>query len=291
MSALLGVLLALGGLLTAIVGGTTLSLRSSDAAGNGLAEVFLAVSVIALWLLIGATLIVAATRPPRLPLHWPLINASTILLFLIAAGGQFAALQLLSGPRIEGGYRLVVQAAVILTPVVALIHGAWRGMGTPVPVALELAALAVLLGSAIPLWGLRATPRPVARAPADPIEAVAYPALLLPGLTRVVEIASAEALRAGGRREMLAAPGDTYLIDARFEIFVLREHHHPAGRAGATPGFRLVEWEPDGTAAAALTLLLRVPAWRADPGQDAAIRQRLAGQTTLEGMARVIRGE
>ena len=55
--------------------------------------------------------------------------------------------------------------------------------------------------------------------------------------------------------------------------------------------FRLVDWEPDGTPEAVRNVLLRAKWLNADREKDAKIREKLAGETTLQGMIRVIREE
>lgn len=280
----LGALVAIGALLTAFVGATAFSLRSSDAAGNAMGEAWFAISVMSLWGLIGVALLIAAGRPPRHQLAWGTVNLATVLLFVGAAAGQLAALQVLSGHRSEGLYRLVVQLAVVVAPAAALVHVAWRGLGAPVSSSAATGAVAVVLAMAslAPAWGLLNPRRAAVAAAADPLVALAYPVVVLHNLAAIDVIGTVDELRGKSARYVEQASSPPFVIDSRLQIFVLR--------AGPGPGeFHLVDWEPDGTPEAARNILLRTKSFSADAGRDALDRERLAAETTLAGMIAVLR--
>jgi hypothetical protein len=299
MTILLGLLVTLGALLTAFVGATAFSLRSSDAAGNGLAEAFFAFAVLGLWLLIGVALLIAGTRPPRLQQSWGTINLVSVVLFFGVAAGMVGALQVLSGHRSEGLYRLLVQVAVVAAPIAALLHVAWRGLGTPLPAGLATrgVALIVVLAALTPVWGMVRPRRAAAAAQVDPLEQLAYPAIVIHNLSRVVVADSAADLRTMHTNHVVLATSEPFLIDASLQIYVVRDLRLTKGAGGLMirgqgvepVSFKLVDWEPDGTPDAVRNILLRVSTFGPDPDKDASIRQRLATEETLEGMIGVIR--
>jgi hypothetical protein len=301
VSILLGILVALGTLATLFVGANVFSLRSSDAAGNALAQVFLAVAVIGLWLLIGITLVVAATRPSRVQLQWTAINLASVVLFFGAFAAQIAALKVLSGRNAEGEYRTLVQLAVIAAPTAALVHATWRGLGVPLPspVATTMVAAVVLVSSVIPVYGIIGPARPPQVAERDPLDDLVFPALLIHNLTSAEIADSANDLRTMPTNHVMLATSEPFLIDSRLQIFVLRDLQLAKSTTGLLVRgqgvepvtFRLVDWEPDGTPDAVRNVVLRAKWLNADREKDARIREKLGGETTLEGMIRVIREE
>ena len=301
MSIVLAILIALGTLATLFVGANVFSLRSSDAAGNALAQVFLAFAVIGLWLLIGITLVVAATRPSRVQLQWTAINLVTVVLFFGAFAAQIAALKVLSGRNVEGVYRTLVQLAVIAAPTAALLHAAWRGLGVPIPspVATTMVAAVALVSSVISVYGIIRPATEAQIAERDPLEDLVFPALLIHNLTSVVIADSVDDLRTMHTNHVMLATSEPFLIDSRLQIFVLRDLQLTKSTTGLLVRgqgvepvtFRLVDWEPDGTPEAVRNVLLRAKWLNADREKDAKIREKLAGETTLQGMIRVIREE
>jgi hypothetical protein len=295
LNIILGLLLVVCGLMTAAAAATVFSLRSSDPAGNGLAEAYLAVTVVGLWGLIGLSLILAALRRDRRALPW--INVVTFVVFAVGAAAQLGTLEQLSGHRSEGAYRVILQMAVIVAPVAALLHIAWRGLSSQAPNwwATKLAAGLVILASVTPLWGPRRAP--VAERLPDPLAELVFPAVMVREGGSLIVVNSAGELRHMPAQFVLPASSPPFLIDGRFEIFVLRDLRPASGARGTDPAgatavdvlFDLIDWEPDATADAALNVLLRASAFGSNPEQDAAIRRKLAAETTLEGMIGVLR--
>ena len=284
--------------MTVAAGATVVSLRSSDPAGNGLAEVYLAAIVIGLWGLIGLSLLVAALRRQRRALPWLPINVATLALFAGAAAGQIGMLQQLSGHGSEGIYRFILQLSVIVAPVAALLHIAWRGLSSQAPnwPATRLAPALVILASVVPLWGLLDRGAPPERS-RDRLDEIVFPAVMLREAGSAVIVESAGELRNMPVQYLTASPSPPFLVDGRLEIFVLRDLRAANGTrslnaAGDTPvevEFDLIDWEPDATPEAALNVLLRANAFSRSPEQESSVRQELAAETTLDGMIAVMR--
>jgi hypothetical protein len=282
--------------MTAFAGAAVFSLRSSDPAGNALAEVYLAVTVIALWALIGLSLLLAAIRRQQRELPWAWINVATLVLFVGGAAAQIGVLQQLSSHRSEGVYRLILQMAVIVAPLAALLHVAWRGLSSQAPNswATKLAAGVVILASVTPLWSLQDSP--VSDRPADRLGELVFPAVLLRERGSVIVVNSAGELRNMPAQFVSSASSPPFLIDERFEIFVLRNlrpadgvRRSIAAETTVEVAFDLIDWEPDATPEAALNILLRASAFANAPEQDITIRRKLAEETTLRGMIALIR--
>lgn len=295
MQIILALLIVVCGLMIAAAGATVVSLRASDPAGNGLAEVYLAGIVLALWGLIGLSLLVAAFRRVRRDLPWVWIDVTTVLLFVGAAAAQIGVLQQLSGHHSEGVYRVILQLAVVVAPLAALLHIAWRGLASQAPNwwATKLAAVLVILASVTPLWGLQ-RPAP-SQSRRDRVDDVVFPAVMLREGGSVIVVNSAGELRRMPSPYVSSSPAPPFLIDERLQIFVLRDLRS-AGGARRSPAtgetvevmFNLIDWEPDATPEAALNILLRAGAFGSSLEQDAAIRRTLAAETTLDGMITAI---
>lgn len=295
MNAFLGLLLVLGTLGSLLVGATAFQLRSSDAAGNGLAEVYLVAFQGILWFLLGITLLVAGTRPPRAAAPWGTINVGTFIVFAIAAAGQLAAMVALSHRSSAGVFRLIVQLAVVLPALAVLVHATWRGFGLPLSTGMATWGLAavVLAGAVAPLPHFLRS-----RAPADPQAnpsireaALEYPAVVIHRLTQLRVAASQDELLAMPTGD-IGGTDEPYVIDSRLQVFVMRDAI-AIGRGVRADGLlpvatRLVPWEPDGTPESVHTILLRVTSFAPDSAKDAAIRAALRDEQTLNGMIRVI---
>ena len=296
MNAFLGLLLVLGTLGSLVVGATVFQLRSSDAAGNALAEVYLIAFQGVLWLLLAVTLLVAGTRPPRTTAPWSSINIGTFVMFAIAVGGQVAAMAALSSRAQGPGFRFVVQLAVILPALAVLLHAAWRGFGVPLSVGVATWGLAavVLAGAIAPLPHFLRSRSP-AGSQEDPSIAAAgivYPAIVIHHLGVVREAATQDDLLAMPTGD-IGGSDEPFVIDSRLQIFVMREGH-ATGRGVRPDGLlpvaaRLIDWEPDGSAESALRILLRVDSFDPDPAKDTALRQQLTSQNSLAGMIEVLR--
>ncbi len=297
MNAFLGLLLVLGTLGSLIVGATAFQLRSSDAAGNGLAEVYFVVFQGVLWLLLGITLLVAGTRPPRTTAPWGTINVGTFVMFAIAVAGQVGAMVALSGRSHGPAFRLVVQLAVVLPAFAVLIHATWRGFGLPLSLSLATwgVAAVVALSALAPLPHFLASRAPSGsnEDPSIADAALQYPAIVIHHLEVVREAATQDDLLAMPTGD-IGGPDEPFVIDSRLQVFVMREGH-ATGRGIRADGLlpvaaRLIPWEPDGTPESVRTILLRVRAFDPDPAKDAGIRSKLQTEETLAGMIDVLLG-
>ena len=293
MNAFLGLLLVLGTVGSLVVGATMLQLRSSDAAGNALADVYFAAFQGVLWLLLAVTLLVAGTRPPRTTAPWGTINVGTFVMFAIAVGGQVAAMAALSSRAHGPAFRLLVQLAVILPALAVLLHATWRGFGVPMSVSAATWGLAaVILASALaPLPHFFRSRAPAAN-PSIAAAGVVYPAIVVHHLGLVREAATQDDLLAMPTGD-IGGSDEPFVIDSRLQIFVMRDGR-ATGRGVRPDGLlpvtaRLIDWEPDGSAEGALRILFRVGSFDPDPAKDAALRQQLASQHSLGGMIEVLR--
>lgn len=283
MTVVLGAMVALAGLLTVAAGATVFQLRSSDPAGNGLAEAFLAFTMLGLWGAIAVMLVGAGARPPRQPIFGATLNRATVVVFVVAVTSQMAGLTLLVGRNSEGWYRLLLQLGVILAPAAAIAHVLWRGFGFAIPTGVATTGMATLAiaVSLVPWPGVLQSRRAVTSEAVDPFEGVEFPALVVAGDSAATAAESpAEALR--------HQPGNDdrlILVDSRFEMFVIRS----AQPADGERSVRLVDWEPDGTPDNVRRVLLRIGRFDADPGRDSSIRARLAAAATMADFLEALR--
>src|SRR5262245_1781009 len=188
MSILLGFVTIVAALLTLAVSATVFQLRSSDAAGNGLAQAFFAVANIALWGTLAILMLLVVFRQQRYALPWGSINTWAILLFMLACAGQLACLGQLTGKQADGWFRVVLQLAVIAPPLAVLMHVMWRTFGLPVPmrVATIGAGVVIAVFSIVALLGLLRPKQVPAREP--DANSLSYPALLIRDDSKVVII-------------------------------------------------------------------------------------------------------
>lgn len=295
----------------AAVGAMTFNLHSSDAAGNGLALVYVLVGGAGLWSLLGLTLLVAhlkgAPGSPGAP--WGRIAPVTLLVWLAWGGSQFAAIILLSDRRTPGVYQGVLQAAFLVAPLALLVHAGWRafGLGFPawawsangVRVGAWACAAAVLACSAAPWPGIALRERAKAPARALTSDSLSYPVLLLWDTKSVRIIESSGGLTTLPSGAVLHREGDPILIDALFRVYAM-QNLRPRGGAMKLmvtgPGPVDVEFDLRLISKQAPTeeVRRRVLACRwlgADAERDGAIRERIAREETLDGMIRALRGE
>lgn len=298
MSILLALVTLLATLLTVVVGATVLQLRASDAAGNGLANAFLAVSMIALWGVLALALLLTALRQQRHQLSWTSVNLFTLALFALAAAGQLACLAQLTGRNGDGWFRSVLQLAVITVPTIVLLHVAWRGFGVPLPSRIATLGIggAVALLSVVALAGtLR--PKPIViKLTAD---SLAYPALLVRDDTKIEVLTRPADLTSMHTNYLLNRPSDPLVIDSHFAIYELRDLALVKSALGLLirgqgvepVKFRMVPYEPSGTPESVRQVVLRVTHLSADSDKDAAMRRDIAGAVTLEEIIAILSRE
>lgn len=295
MSIVLGLITTLAALLTVAVGATVFQLRASDPAGNGLAQAFLAGSMIALWLALAIALVLTTARQQRYQLPWTSINISALLLFAFAAAGQVACLAQLTGRNVDGWFRLVLQLAVVAPPVAILAHVVWRAFGAPLPMRAATLGVGIVVAflSTVSVLGLL-RPKP---APHEPgVDTLSFPALLLRGDSKIEVIAGPDDLATMSSNYVVNRPSDPLVVDSHFAIFELRDLKMGKGSLGMLVRgqglepvtFRLVPFEPSGTPESVRALVLRVKYLSTDPDQDAAMRRDLAKAETLDEMIAIV---
>jgi len=299
MNIVIGLVLVLALLATVVTGATAFSLRSSDAAGNGLAIAYLVFFFGALWGLLLVVLLLAATRGAGRPppgLSWTAITAGSLTLLLVYGISQFSAIMLLSDRRVAGPYELALQLTFLAGPLAFLLHAAWRTYGLPAPAwtATGLCAAVVLACAALPWPGVMRLGR---AAPAMTPDRVAYPAALLwPGHGLDV---------IDGPQQLLTVPGprlgvvhaDPLLIDSLFRMYALTDLH-PAGPSGppapagaATVEFRLKRLTRETPTQTVRERFLECLPAGSEDARRLRIHERLMTQETLEGMIRAVRDE
>lgn len=139
-------LMALTLLLTVAVAAAVRSLHRSDPAGNGLAIAYTAVGMGALWFAVGLMTLVACLRRNAelvAAVGAGALSTADLMVFaafVVAVPSQVAFLRLLDARRSRGVFAHVLQACVVLSPLVFVVHDAWRTFGwvrneLPTPVA------------------------------------------------------------------------------------------------------------------------------------------------------------
>src|SRR5690606_21140883 len=107
----LWLLVAVAALVCLAAGAMAFHLRASDAAGNGLAQAYLACTLGLCWLLVGVLLLVAGLRAPHPSAgdpSWTWIGRAALVLFLVAIGGQAAGFAALCTARDSGLLRVLL---------------------------------------------------------------------------------------------------------------------------------------------------------------------------------------
>lgn len=295
MSILIGFTTILAALLTLAVSATVFQLTASDAAGNGLAEALLAITMIALWGLLALVLVLTALRHQRYELPWAKINRNSFLLFVLGAAGQVACLAQLSGRNADGWFRLVLQLAVVVPPVAILTHIAWRAFGAPVPVRAATVGAGVVV-AVLSFSGLLGLLRPKKAASEPTVDSLELPALLIRGDSKVVVITEPTDLTSMNNNYVLNRPSDPLVVDSRFAIFELRDLRITKSSLGLLirgqgvepVTFRLVPYEPSGTPESVRQLVLRVKWLNSDSDLDAAMRRDIATAETLGEMIAIL---
>jgi hypothetical protein len=276
-------LAALGAGAAVLVAG---QLRSSDAAGNGLAQAYLVVVVAVTWIVVGISLLIAglqtphANCPPELP--WRAFGWAAAACWALALLGQVAGLAALFDGGSRGALRMLLQAGAGVVPLAFVLHVAWRGLGLPLPATFAtLGLLAVVtIGSLLPAVACLA--RRAAAATAAQQQSIAYPALCLRDDRDVRVLRGAEDLR--------AVPADTLdvalLIDANGATWTAAPL---AGQADTTAGAE-PELAPGPVLpfAAIDARVLAIERLHADPAEDAKVRRLVAMQADVTALTFVL---
>lgn len=311
MPIFLAILIVIALLLTAAVGVMSFNFHSSDAAGNGLAVVFILFFTSILFALMALILIIVTIRAPHASLPadvaiWRKFAGAAFVLFIIAAGSQLAAVRVLSDRGTSGSYALALQLTFFITPLAFLLYSAWRTFGlaaiSPGVVAVVCAS-AIVAGSILPWPGLvrlqtRSQARAAAAARAPTVETLRYPAVLIWNGVSLQVIDSAADLEQMHTNRVLHRDEDPVLLDAVFRAFTLKGLK--MRESGLTtmvtgPGVKPVEFTLEAAdlpvkSQTARDLILGCKYLDPDPEKDAAIRQRIARTETLENMIAELRG-
>jgi hypothetical protein len=112
------ILVLLAILLTSIVGITVFNLQSSDAAGNGLAEVYCLGEIVLLWTLLGALLTIVSVRGGFRTSS----AVVAVAVFLLAATSQVAALMVLGNRYTNAALELCLQVIMIVSPLLVILQ-------------------------------------------------------------------------------------------------------------------------------------------------------------------------
>ncbi len=298
MSILLGLFTIIATLLTLAVSATVFQLRASDPAGNGLAQAFLAVSAIALWVVLAIVLVLTALREQRYQLPWASVNLYSLLLFALAAAGQLACLVQLSGRNADGWFRLVLQVTVVASPALILTHVAWRAFGVRVPIRIATLGVGTMV-AVLSLVSLAGLLRPRSTPSQPTVNSLAFPALLIRGESKIEVVARLTDLTSMNTNYVVNRPSDPLVVDSHFAIFELRDLKLAKGSLGLLARgqgvepvtFRLVPYQPAGTPESVRQLVLRVKYLSADPDKDASMRRDIARAETLDEMIAILSRE
>lgn len=308
MNYVVGMLIVLLVPAAGIVGTMALNLRSSDAAGNGLALVYTLFFIGVLWALLGLTLLIACIRRPNpalaATLPWTLIGVAAVVLFLAAAASQVATIAVLADRRTAGVYQLVLRAAVFAAPIAFLAHSAWRTYGPGVPAWTGTWLCAGVAAACIvaPWPGVVRAARP---APAPSVPAVTraedlhYPAILVWDTTRVTPIDGPADLQTMHSNSVLHRDDDPVVIDSTHRAFKLAGLRTQKGALALWvngPGAVAVEYTLEAlpgpsTSARTREMVLACRWLSVDRDRDAAIRANIAQRETIESMIVDLRSE
>jgi len=283
----LWLLVAVAALVCLAAGAMAFHLRASDAAGNGLAQAYLACTLGLCWLLVGVLLLVAGLRAPHPSAgdpSWTWIGRAALVLFLVAIGGQAAGFAALCTARDSGLLRVLLQLGVAAVPLAFVVHAAWRGLGVPVPAGLATwgCAAVVVLGSGLAVAALASASGGRRAAVRTPLDRVTYPALLVLRMEAVHVVRGAADVR--GLPEACQAD-ELLVIDALGRTATLRRTGAPLADADA---FALEERHEAMDVPAVVGLLLRIAKLHADPQRDAEIRRLLPMQRDVSGLSFVL---
>jgi hypothetical protein len=255
-------------------------LHASDAAGNGLAQAYFVIVLLVAWAATGIGLATTWFGQPHERhgdgMPWGTFTAVACVLFGVAFAAQFPAMYLLTTRRL-GVSSAVLQIVVAAVPLAFVAYAAWRMFALPVPQSLATwgCVALVIVGSALPIVVLIASPSRAAVAPAAPWQhRVVYPALLVQG-TKGVRV-----VRAADELDVMVpaafdAP-DTRLIDSRGFAWERRGDADPSCPTSPMP-FATIVGD-----------LLAIPVLHDDPPEDARIRHLLEMQRDVTALTFVL---
>lgn len=311
MPVFIAILIVVAILLIAAVGVMSFNFHSSDAAGNGLAVVYILFFTSILFALLGLILVLVTVRAPNpsLPADvaiWRKFAGATLVLFIIAAGSSLAAIRVLSSRGVPAPYALALQLTFFITPLAFLLYSAWRTFGLaaipPSTIAIVCGS-AILVGSLLPWPGLvRLQSGSRARAAAlkvSTVETLRYPAVLIWNHVSIQVIDSAADLEQMHTNRVLHRDEDPILLDSLFRAYTLtglkmRESGLKTMVTG--PGVKPVEFtlklvDLPAKSQTARDLILGCKYLDPDPERDARIRASIAQREVLENMITDLRGE
>lgn len=306
MLVVLAILLAFTFVLALTVGSMAFNFHSSDAAGNGLAVAFILVFTAALYALVAVILIVVTVRAPHGSLPpdvavWRKFAGGTLLLFVVAAASQLAAIRVLSEPGVPAFYAVPLQLTFFAMPIAFLLYAAWRTYGiaavSPATVAVVCGSV-ILAGSLLPWPGLirlQVMPSPSARAPT--VATLRYPAVLIWDRSHLVIIESPDDLATMHTNRVLHRVDDPVLVDSNHRAFTLTglKFRGSSLKLMVTgPGrypveFTLARVDLPVKSQTTRDLILGCKELDADAERDAEIRRRITQRELLENMIEDLR--
>jgi hypothetical protein len=282
------VLCALATLAWLAGGVMTLALPRSDAAGNGLGQVYALGAFAITWLLVAILLELACRALPvpfggDMPWPWGPSGWGRWVALGLAAGAQVFGFAALFASSCRGVTRAVLQTGAVTLPLPFVVHAAWRGFGWPrfFPVAtwgcLALLGIAGMgcVGEALAYRWTRRRARERSHHSPAPNE-VLYPALLL------WERQCVRVLR--GADELLSAVSEVLSSAAP----VLVDCHRGCFRVTLGEGKVALSRVRELSMQELHELLLLMPSLHTDPARDAEIRRLVAMQRDVSGLSFVL---
>lgn len=280
-------LAALASLLAAVM---SFGLHQSDAAGNGLGQIYVVIALGIGWVLLALSLPFVLLRAPHADLAgdlpWPWITLSTVVLAGLGLCAHLRALAFLFNRRRFGLRAALLRCSFAWVPGALALHAAWRLSAMPLPVQMPLWGCAgVVLGSAALAFTAPSQRRRDAGGYQPTIAAIAYPALLLQGRSAVRVLRQPADVRELPRE---ALGNDALLIDA----------HAGSWRLDTTD----TAVTDDGEARERLPLmhlaalpiaevqvqLLAIERLHADPQQDRRVREQIVQQQDVTALSFVL---
>jgi hypothetical protein len=266
----------------AIAVATSTQLHASDAAGNGLAQVFYVGALGIVWLLLAVTLLLGAWVPASgAPVGLPSRTTASVVIasFVVSLTTQVVVLPWLFDAANRGASRTILLVALALLPLAFLLFAAWRSLLLPLPTAVATwGCLLLVLTASLTAYGVRTFCKPErARNTAVTLSNLAYPVLLFREGRSVDACHHAESAE-----ERFTAAGDTndlLVVDANCARWA------PIAVNGVLTFARAAE---PISFDALRNAILRVPRLHDDAARDAEIRRLITMQATVSSLAFVL---
>ena len=285
MNVLLIVLLLITALACLVVGAFASGVRSSDPAGNGLAQAYVVFALGITWCLIALCLIMVGLRAPvpglAASFPWNTVGSVTLVLFLLAVAAQTIGLPWLFNGSNRGPWRTALCFTTALVPLAFVLFAAWRGAGLVLPAAVATwgCGAVVVLGSLVPIgaraWTTQNAPDPNVITIFD----LAYPALLLHGDRSVRVVRSADDLE---DTDPMTAPPFVELMVVDAGLIGYTFSHTPSSELVITREAASIAFD------ALCAQLLRIPKLADNAEKDAEIRRLILMQRDVTALSFVL---